>query len=63
MATKTPVQLFIFIKKREDLSREEFKHYTRDVHGSKFLQYPSVRKHCIKYEQVGLLSSGSRCHL
>lgn len=51
-STKTPVQLHIFIQKPDHLTPEQMKDYSRNVHGAKFLQYPSVQQNIIKYEQV-----------
>jgi hypothetical protein len=47
-----PVQLLVFAKRKEDLTKQEFDDYWRGPHAKKFLEFEIVKKHCIRYEQV-----------
>ncbi|CAI7606563.1 unnamed protein product [Penicillium pancosmium] len=46
-----PVQLLVFAKRKEDLTKQEFDDYWRGPHAKKFLEFEIVKKHCIRYEQ------------
>ncbi|KAG5644109.1 hypothetical protein DXG03_009128 [Asterophora parasitica] len=46
------VRLIVFLKRRSDLTREEFSHYWNGPHAELFLSLDIVKKNVIKYEQA-----------
>jgi hypothetical protein len=49
---KDPVRVVGFIKKRDDLSHEEFYRYWIEEHSKLFSSITIVKKNLVKYEQV-----------
>ncbi len=45
------MRLIAFVKRRPDLSREEFLTYWRDTHGPLIRDTPELRRHLVRYEQ------------
>jgi len=50
------VRVVAFIKRKDEVSREQFSRYWREEYAERFTAIPIVRKNLLKYEQVSDLS-------
>ena len=55
-----PVTLLIFVQQRKDITREQFDEYWRKDHAQTLCQFPGMKKHLLRYEQVGACTASMR---
>lgn len=53
------IKLFVFLKRREDMTPEEFHAYWRDTHAELALDLPEFKRHLRRYTQAHNIESAS----